>query len=150
VAPGAVPANETTRAPAAAASVASAAHETPHAASRVAAKRGSAPRVAAHAQAQPAPASANAPESEVPAVTNTLTPASAEPVVANGYLSLDSAPWSNVLLGGKLLGTTPLVRVPLPPGRHVLTLQNPELGKSTSYVVEIKSGAIVKRMVGLE
>jgi serine/threonine-protein kinase len=97
----------------------------------------------------------SAPAAMQAAVTSPVEPAAAKPQsvaepAADGYLSLDSAPWSNVLLGGKLLGTTPLVRVPLPPGKHVLTLQNPELGKSTSYVVEIKSGATLKRMVGLE
>ena len=69
---------------------------------------------------------------------------SAEP----GYLSLDSEPWSNVFLGAKLLGTTPLMHVPLPAGKQVLTLTNPELGTSTSYVVEIKSGQALSRLVG--
>ncbi len=71
-------------------------------------------------------------------------------LVEPGYLSLDSAPWSDVFLAGKLLGTTPLVRVPLPPGKHLLMLKNPELGASTTYVVEIRSGATLARMVGWE
>ena len=65
-----------------------------------------------------------------------------------GYLSLDSSPWAHVYLGSRLLGTTPLMRVSLPPGRHVLTLKNPEFGASTSYVVEIKAGDALSRMVG--
>jgi hypothetical protein len=40
--------------------------------------------------------------------------------------------------------------VPLPPGRHLLTLKNSELGTSTSYLVEIKSGQTVSRLVGWE
>jgi serine/threonine protein kinase len=74
------------------------------------------------------------------------TPTSGEP----GYLSLDSAPWANVTLGGRHLGSTPLIRTPLPPGRHTLTLSNPELGASTTYVVEIKAGAALSRFVGWE
>jgi len=58
------------------------------------------------------------------------------------------APWANVFLEGRRLGTTPLIRVALPPGRHVRTLKNPELGTQTSYVVDIKPGASVSRVVG--
>jgi serine/threonine-protein kinase len=65
-------------------------------------------------------------------------------------LSLDSSPWSDVFLGGRRLGTTPLIRVPLPPGKHLLTLRNPELGASTSYAVEIQSGKTLSRLVGWE
>lgn len=72
--------------------------------------------------------------------------AGAEP----GYLSLDSAPWSDVFLGSNRLGTTPLIRVPLPPGKYLLTLRNPELGASTSYAVEIQAGKTVSRLVGWE
>jgi hypothetical protein len=67
-----------------------------------------------------------------------------------GYLSLDSAPWSDVFLGTDRLGTTPLIRVPLPPGKYLLTLRNPELGVSTSYAVEIQAGKTLSRLVGWE
>jgi serine/threonine protein kinase len=77
-------------------------------------------------------------------------PAASTPAIEAGYLSFDSMPWSEVYLGNKLLGTTPLIRVSLPPGRHVLTLKNPEVGTSTSYVVEIASGKSVSRFVGWE
>lgn len=75
-------------------------------------------------------------------------PASPAPPSSPGFLSLDSAPWSEVFLGESALGTTPLLRVPLPPGRHQLTLRNSELGASTTYVVEIKSGQSLARLVG--
>ena len=74
----------------------------------------------------------------------------ARPAVAPGFLSLDSAPWSNVSLGSRPLGSTPLIRQALPPGRHTLTLTNPELGTSTTYVVEIRSGTTLSRFVGWE
>ncbi|HKU41097.1 MAG TPA: hypothetical protein VJR89_23200, partial [Polyangiales bacterium] len=78
------------------------------------------------------------------------TPPSAAPPAEPGYLSLDSSPWSDVFLGSERLGTTPLIRVPLPPGKHLLTLENPELGASTSYAVEIQSGKTLSRLVGWE
>jgi hypothetical protein len=103
--------------------------------------------------APPAPPKAVTPgtptnPSEVTATANPTagTSATAEP----GFLSFDSMPWSEVYLGNKLLGTTPLIRISLPPGRHVLTLKNPEVGTSTSYVVEIASGKSVSRFVGWE
>jgi hypothetical protein len=109
------------------------------------------PPAASEGAAHDAPLTPAADDSQRTAPEASAAKATAtEPASASGYLSLDSAPWSNVLLAGKLLGTTPLVRLPLPPGKYVLTLQNPELGKSTTYVVEIKSGATVKRMVGWE
>jgi len=86
------------------------------------------------------------PEVASPRSPTTASVSQAEP----GYLSFDSMPWSEVYLGSKHLGTTPLIRVALPPGRHVLTLRNPEVGTSTSYVVEIASGKSVSRFVGWE
>ncbi|MEN9581274.1 MAG: hypothetical protein RJA70_4283 [Pseudomonadota bacterium] len=65
-----------------------------------------------------------------------------------GFLTIDSSPWSQVFLEGRLLGTTPLVKVALPPGRHVLTLKNPELASTTTYVVVIESDKALSRFVG--
>jgi serine/threonine-protein kinase len=65
-----------------------------------------------------------------------------------GLLSFDSDPWAKVFLDSKELGTTPLREVSLPPGRHVLTLRNPELGISTTYVVNVPPGGKVSRFVG--
>jgi serine/threonine-protein kinase len=90
-----------------------------------------------------------------PAATSTAAVTSAESAAAPtaaapapGFLSLDSEPWSEVFLGSTSLGATPLMHVPLPPGKHVLTLKNSEIGRSTSYPVEIKSGSSVSRLVG--
>ena len=107
-----------------------------------------------------APKGAAVPPSEVASPPRQPTPsegaaprtqsAASTPAVEPGYLSFDSMPWSEVYLGNKHLGTTPLIRISLPPGRHVLTLKNPEVGTSTSYVVEIASGKSVSRFVGWE
>lgn len=68
--------------------------------------------------------------------------------VEPGYLSLDTTPWSEVFLGDAALGTTPLIHVPLPPGKHLLTLRNSELSTSTTYAVDIQSGQTVSRLIG--
>jgi serine/threonine-protein kinase len=102
--------------------------------------------VRAKPSAQPQPAAP--PVLEQP--TAPAPAASVAPQVEPGYLSLDSAPWSEVFLGSERLGTTPLIRTPLPPGKHLLTLKNPELGSSTSYAVEIVAGKTITRLVGWE
>jgi serine/threonine protein kinase len=122
----------------------------------VSSRRASAP---ARRPAPPAPAFKTAPApSEAAGIRIQPTPSEATrtqasastAAVESGYLSFDSMPWSEVYLGNKHIGTTPLIRVALPPGRHVLTLKNPEVGTSTSYVVEIASGKSVSRFVGWE
>jgi serine/threonine-protein kinase len=97
-----------------------------------------------------APVTAAVPDIAAPRSSPPTPPTASAPTVESGFLSFDSMPWSEVYLGTKHLGTTPLIRVALPPGRHVLTLKNPELGTSTSYVVEIAAGKSVSRFVGWE
>jgi len=82
--------------------------------------------------------------------TSPAQPAVAEPApeAQPGLLNFDSDPWAQVFLDTKELGTTPLRQVSLPPGRHVLTLRNPELGISTTYVVNVPPGGKVSRFVG--
>ena len=55
----------------------------------------------------------------------------------DGLLTLRTNPWSEVFLGTRRLGNTPLVRVALPSGRQTLRLVNPKAG-SFQWSVEIK------------
>ena len=61
------------------------------------------------------------------------------PVAASGKLTLKTTPWTTVYLGRKRLGDTPLLNVPLPAGKHLLRLVNPESNAENSIEVEIKS-----------
>ena len=57
-----------------------------------------------------------------------------------GYLSVLTVPWSEVFLGPRRLGVTPLFRVELPAGRHTLTFRSP--GRSPMRKsVRIRAGA---------
>jgi serine/threonine-protein kinase len=67
-----------------------------------------------------------------------------------GFLTIDTSPWSQVSVGGKLLGQTPLVNVKLPAGNQVLTLHNSDQGIDTSYTVSIESGKTTVRRIGIE
>jgi len=79
-------------------------------------------------------------------------PASVEPapVQAGGFLTIDTYPWTVVSEGGKSLGQTPIVHLPLPAGDHVLVLENPEQGLKQTYPVTIKSGETLNRRLGLK
>lgn len=83
---------------------------------------------------------------EKPVVAAPTKPAAGEP----GFLSFQTYPWTRVSEGGRLLGTTPLYRVPLSPGVHVLTLENAEENVKTTYTVTIKSGEGVNRNMALK
>lgn len=72
------------------------------------------------------------------------------PAPSFGYLTLDTSPWSQVSVGGRALGQTPLVNVKLPAGSQVLSLRNPELGIETSYPVTIENGKTTVRRIGIE
>lgn len=56
---------------------------------------------------------------------------------AFGFLVINSQPWSEVRLGGKLLGNTPLKNVKLPAGRHTLVFRNPVSGLEKQLEVEV-------------
>jgi serine/threonine protein kinase len=58
----------------------------------------------------------------------------------NGYLSIDTQPWSIVYLGDRKLGETPLIRVSVPPGKLKLTLRNDEAGMKRVIEVEVQPG----------
>jgi hypothetical protein len=66
-----------------------------------------------------------------------------EPVDANagpGSLVVVVNPWGNVSVGGRSYGMTPLPPISLPPGTHMVSVTNPELGASRSASVKIVGG----------
>jgi serine/threonine-protein kinase len=65
-------------------------------------------------------------------------PARSEP--PTGLLSIDSEPWATVYLGHRKLGTTPLLRVRVPAGRQLLTLDLEDSGRRRTIPVQIETG----------
>jgi len=88
----------------------------------------------------PAPAPAPAPQP-------TPTPAAPAPApeAEQGFLTIDTYPWTRVSENGRVLGNTPLVRVPLPAGTHVLTLENAQDNVRQSTTVIIKPNETVSK-----
>jgi serine/threonine protein kinase len=63
----------------------------------------------------------------------------------DGYLTLRTDPWCDVYLGSEKLGTTPLVRTPLPSGRLTLVLRNPKAGANRKLNVVVEPGRELKQ-----
>jgi hypothetical protein len=97
---------------------------------------------------EPAPAPVAAPEPipvPEPAPTRQVTadahPAPRRPKdLRPGRLTIDTRPWTEVFLGPRRLGMTPLQGVELPAGRHRLRLRNPDVGLDTTVTVQIRPG----------
>lgn len=66
-----------------------------------------------------------------------------------GFLRLDTYPWSEIYLGDRKLGMTPLVEHQLPAGTHQLTAVNPGRSLKKSFKVTIKPGQITKMRIEL-
>jgi serine/threonine-protein kinase len=50
------------------------------------------------------------------------------------YLTINARPWAQILIDGRSFGNTPLVKVPLRPGRHKVTFTHPTLGTRNTTV----------------
>jgi len=95
---------------------------------------------------EPAPAARPAPQpSKGPPVV-------AAPVAAGsdtGMLRVNSMPWAQVHVDGRLVGNTPQMALRLSPGRHTVLLVNPEFGLRKQFTVQIKRGAVTTKVVEL-
>lgn len=69
---------------------------------------------------------------------------------AIGILRLNSRPWSQVIVDGKVVGNTPQMGLRLRAGSHQIELVNPQLGMSKKFKVEIQADEIVTRSEMLE
>jgi serine/threonine-protein kinase len=84
---------------------------------------------------RPGPGPGPRPEMTVTAVTETPTPTGGE-----GTLRVNTRPWSQVFVDGRLIGNTPQMNIPLPAGRHTVRLVNPDFNIQETVPVTIRSG----------
>ncbi len=61
-----------------------------------------------------------------------------------GVMTLDTVPWSKVLIDGEVRGTTPLFRVKLLAGQHTVTFVNDSAGLAYQTQVNVKPGYLTK------
>lgn len=86
-------------------------------------------------------------------VTHTPPPAAPPPAEDKdpGFLTINVYPWAKVSEGGRVLcAATPCNKIPLSPGSHTLTLENPDQGMKQATTVAIKSGETTTRAVGFK
>ncbi|MBI2891540.1 MAG: serine/threonine protein kinase [Nitrospirae bacterium] len=108
------------------------------------------PEAAASAPADemPAPAPPTAAAGPPNAVTETPQPAEPPPAPAPrptpdafGYLNLNSTPWAHVIVDGRPLdGTTPLMKLKLSAGHHVVELTNPYMTRKRKIELDVRPG----------
>jgi serine/threonine-protein kinase len=63
-----------------------------------------------------------------------------KPVARKGKLTIDTKPWTEVHLGKRKLGITPLLNIELPAGRHKLKVINKGRGINETLEVVVKAG----------
>jgi hypothetical protein len=68
---------------------------------------------------------------------------------SSGTLRLNSRPWSQVYVDGRLIGNTPQMNLALSPGSHSIKLVNPQLGMSKTFKVKIQNGKVTTKIVEL-
>jgi eukaryotic-like serine/threonine-protein kinase len=107
-------------------------------------------RASRHASQPSAPLADELAASDDPADPESLgtaEPATANAGVEHGTLSINSRPWSQVTIDGKLVGNTPQIGVQLSAGRHKVKLVNPELEMTRGFSVDIEAGKTTTKTV---
>jgi hypothetical protein len=108
---------------------------------------------------EPATTNARAPSNDwrdgpMEPATSSSAPPPAAPASAGkgapGTLRINSRPWSQVFIDGRLIGNTPQMAVSVPAGRYTVRLSNPELGMSKTITIQIAAGELVTRIETLE
>ena len=56
------------------------------------------------------------------------------------YLTINSMPWANIYINGKLIGATPISKHELPYGNYKIQFKNPKAGIDKTFPVELKPG----------
>ncbi|MEW5847648.1 MAG: serine/threonine-protein kinase [Myxococcota bacterium] len=67
----------------------------------------------------------------------------------DGFLTISSVPWAVVTVDGKQVGSTPVYKVPLPPGKHTVVLHNEAEKLTRTMEVTITPGGQERLKVNL-
>jgi hypothetical protein len=66
-----------------------------------------------------------------------------------GTLRVNTRPWSQVFVDGRLIGNTPQMNIPLSAGSHRLTLVNSDFNIRETINVQIRAGQVTTKIVTL-
>jgi hypothetical protein len=64
-------------------------------------------------------------------------------------LRINTRPWSQVFIDNRLVGNTPLMGIPIPSGKHNVTLVNPTFGMRKSMSVSVRPGETITKIIAL-
>ena len=94
----------------------------------------------------PVPAPEKKQTSNRPQAARATPPAAPAVPAGPGYLSMDSMPYSEVFVDGKSVGITPVVKIPVKPGKHAVkaVTQN---GQTKKLTINVQSGKIVSKRI---
>jgi hypothetical protein len=106
---------------------------------RIAARRARAARSASAATPKRASASRSA----------RVASSTAAGKAGTGTLRINTRPWSNVFVDGRLVGNTPQMGIQLSAGRHRITLVNKDLGIRKMVEVTIVAGKVETKIITL-
>jgi eukaryotic-like serine/threonine-protein kinase len=110
-------------------------------------------RSSAAAEPEPDPADESSDLAPPPAAAHEAPAHTAEEPAAAatgpGTLRVNSRPWAQVFVDGKLVGVTPQRGISLAPGSHTLMLVNDEFSIRKTVPIEIKSGEITTQVLNL-
>jgi hypothetical protein len=81
------------------------------------------------------------------AAAPTVAPTKAAP--GGGVLRVNSRPWAQVFVDGRLVGNTPQLGIQLNPGNHKVKLVNPELRLTKQLSVSIAKGQTTTKVVNM-
>jgi hypothetical protein len=81
-----------------------------------------------------------APVPPKPVPPKPVPPKPVPPAGGSGFLQVNTLPWTEVWLGNKKLGITPLLGAKLPIGKHIIKLVNPGAKISKTVEVTIQAG----------
>jgi len=62
--------------------------------------------------------------------------------VPNGSLSVNAAPWAEVLLDGKVIGETPIANYDVTLGSHELVLRHPRYGEQRRTILVTRDAPV--------
>lgn len=81
-----------------------------------------------------------------------VSTASAEPRASGGAgtLRINTRPWSQVFIDGRLIGNTPQMSISLPAGRHTVTLVNSDFDIRETITIDIAAGETTTRVLTLQ
>ena len=66
-----------------------------------------------------------------------------------GMLRINTRPWSQVFVDGRLIGNTPQMSLLLSVGKHKVRLANPQFGLEKTITVKITRGGKLTRIIDL-